>query len=62
MCSSPIAFYDFLQNRVLLLFKPKFEDQGGEEFELVMSKKANYELVSCVFSCTSFSSLISVPF
>ncbi|KAF8319268.1 cysteine proteinase [Clavulina sp. PMI_390] len=46
MYSSPIGYYDFLQNRVMIFFKPKFEEQGGEEFELVLSKKMNYEMMS----------------
>lgn len=49
--SSPIGYYDFLQNRVLIRFKPKFEDSGDkEEFELVLSKKMNYETVRAVRS------------
>lgn len=44
------AFYDFLQNRVLVTFKPKPETQtaadGSPEFELMLSKKMTYDLVS----------------
>ena len=51
MYSSPIGYYDFLQNRVLIRFKPKFEDsEDKEEFELVLSKKMNYETVRVVRS------------
>lgn len=44
--SSPIGYYDFLQNRVLIFFKPKYPEQDTEEFELVLSKKMNYEIMS----------------
>jgi ubiquitin carboxyl-terminal hydrolase 7 len=43
--SSPVHYYDFLQNRVMIFFKPKFEDLDKEEFELILSKKMNYEMV-----------------
>lgn len=44
--SNPVNYYDFLQNRVLILFKPKFEDPDPEaEFSLVLSKKQNYDIV-----------------
>lgn len=46
LCSNPIQFYDFLQNRVLIYFKPRDEEKDKEEFELVLSKKMNYEAVS----------------
>jgi ubiquitin carboxyl-terminal hydrolase 7 len=41
-------FYDFLQNRVLVSFRPKFEEPSATnpEFELMLSKKMTYELVS----------------
>ena len=42
-------FYDFLQNRVLIVFRPKFEEPNDDmypEFELVLSKKMNYDIVS----------------
>lgn len=44
-------FYDFLQNRVLVSFKPKFEEvtETNPEFELILSKKNTYDVVSfCV--------------
>lgn len=42
--SSPIAFYDFLQNQVKVLFKPRFEDsEYKQELELTLSKKMTYE-------------------
>jgi ubiquitin carboxyl-terminal hydrolase 7 len=46
--ASTPQFYDFLQNRVLVQFKPKFEDPNGmsPEFELMLSKKMTYDLVS----------------
>ncbi|KDQ18041.1 hypothetical protein BOTBODRAFT_29357 [Botryobasidium botryosum FD-172 SS1] len=46
--STPVQFYDFMQYRVLITFKPKYEEVGreSEEFELVLSKKMNYEMMS----------------
>jgi ubiquitin carboxyl-terminal hydrolase 7 len=46
--SSTPQFYDFLQNRVLVQFKPRFEDLTGKipDFDLVLSKKMTYEVVS----------------
>jgi len=46
MLSTPIQFYDLLQNRVLIKFKPRFEEAGLEEFELVLSKKMNYDTLA----------------
>ena len=46
--SNPMMFYDFLQNRVMILFRPKFEeadDTLNPEFDLVLSKKMNYDHV-----------------
>jgi ubiquitin carboxyl-terminal hydrolase 7 len=45
LLSTPIQFYDLLQNRVLIKFKPRTEDSGLEEFDLVLSKKMNYDTV-----------------
>ncbi|ETW85794.1 cysteine protease [Heterobasidion irregulare TC 32-1] len=46
--SNPIQFYDFLQNRVMILFRPKFEepDQDRPEFSLVLSKKQTYDAMA----------------
>jgi ubiquitin carboxyl-terminal hydrolase 7 len=46
--SNPIQFYDFLQNRVMIIFRPKFEepDHDHPEFNLVLSKKQNYDTMS----------------
>ncbi|PPQ74003.1 hypothetical protein CVT26_006372 [Gymnopilus dilepis] len=45
--SNPVQFYDFLQNRVMIIFKPKFEDADSDgEFNLVLSKKQNYDIMS----------------
>lgn len=45
--SNPVSFYDFLQNRVLIIFRPKFEEADAEsEFSLVLSKKQTYDVVS----------------
>lgn len=46
--ASTPQFYDFLQNRVLVQFKPKYEDasQMSPEFELMLSKKMTYDLMA----------------
>ncbi|KAI6131824.1 hypothetical protein EV401DRAFT_1917805 [Pisolithus croceorrhizus] len=46
--SNPSQFYDFLQNRVMIFFRPKFEEPDGDhpEFNLVLSKKHNYDTMS----------------
>ena len=51
LCSNPIQFYDFLQNRVLITFRPKFDpvDPEHPEFDLTLSKKMNYDVVSFAF-------------
>ncbi|KAG8969651.1 hypothetical protein FRC03_001523 [Tulasnella sp. 419] len=46
LASNPIQFYDFLQNRVLIHFKPKDQEKDKEEFDLTLSKKMNYEILS----------------
>ena len=45
--SSVPLFYDFLQNRVLVQFKPRYEEQADKapEFDLMLSKKMVYETV-----------------
>lgn len=44
--SNPIQFYDFLQNRVMIVFRPKFDsDPDAPEFSLVLSKKQTYDTV-----------------
>ena len=47
MYSNQVQYYDFLQNRVMILFKPKFEetDQDHPKFHLTLSKKQNYDVV-----------------
>jgi ubiquitin carboxyl-terminal hydrolase 7 len=44
--SSTPQFYDFLQNRVLVQFKPRYEDGQLQEFQLMLSKKMTYDTVS----------------
>ncbi|EGN95429.1 hypothetical protein SERLA73DRAFT_76534 [Serpula lacrymans var. lacrymans S7.3] len=46
--SNPTQFYDFLQNRVMIVFRPKFEepDHDHPEFSLILSKKHNYDIMS----------------
>jgi hypothetical protein len=45
--SNPAQFYDFLQNRVMIIFRPKYEeaDHDRPEFNLILSKKQNYDTV-----------------
>jgi ubiquitin carboxyl-terminal hydrolase 7 len=49
--SNPIQYYDFIQNRIMVLFQPKNEepDQNNPDFSLVLSKKQNYDIVSVYF-------------
>ncbi|EKM55554.1 uncharacterized protein PHACADRAFT_256265 [Phanerochaete carnosa HHB-10118-sp] len=46
--SNPTQYYDFLQNRVMIIFRPKFEeaDRDHPEFSLILSKKQNYDIMS----------------
>lgn len=46
--SNPLQYYDFLQNRVMILFKPKLvePDHDHPEFSLILSKKHTYDIVS----------------
>ncbi|TFK29868.1 ubiquitin carboxyl-terminal hydrolase 5 [Coprinopsis marcescibilis] len=48
MYSNPAHFYDFLQNRVMLLFRPKNEEVTADnpEFSVVLSKKHNYDIMA----------------
>lgn len=48
MYSNPLQFYDYLYDRVMVLFKPKFDDPEVDqpEFSLVLSRKQNYGAVS----------------
>lgn len=43
--SNPMGYYDFLQNRVMIIFRPKI-DESDPEFNLVLSKKHNYDTMS----------------
>ena len=44
--SNPVQFYDFLQNRVMIVFRPKSDsDPEAPEFNLVLSKKQTYTTV-----------------
>ena len=44
--TNPIQFYDFFMNRIVVAFKPRFEDQEYKsEFELTLSKKMTYDQV-----------------
>ncbi|ORY24392.1 ubiquitin carboxyl-terminal hydrolase 5 [Naematelia encephala] len=46
--SSVPAFYEFLQNRVLVQFKPRYEDQASKapDFDLMLSKKMTYDVMA----------------
>ena len=46
--ANPLHFYDFLQNRVMIIFRPKYDepDDMNPEFDLVLSMKMNYDHVS----------------
>ncbi|KAL7419595.1 ubiquitin-specific protease ubp15 [Cryptotrichosporon argae] len=46
--SSVPQFYDFLQNRILIQFKPRYEDNSGKapDFDLMLSKKMTYEVMA----------------
>ncbi|KAK9894556.1 cysteine proteinase [Cystobasidium minutum MCA 4210] len=45
--TNPIQFYDFFMNRIVVAFKPRFEDQEYKsEFELTLSKKMTYDQVA----------------
>ncbi|KAF9453207.1 cysteine proteinase [Macrolepiota fuliginosa MF-IS2] len=46
--SNPLLYYDFLQNRVMIIFKPKFEEPDADhpEFSLILSKKHNYDIMA----------------
>ncbi|KAH8833816.1 hypothetical protein DL96DRAFT_465037 [Flagelloscypha sp. PMI_526] len=48
MDSNPVKYYDFLQNRVMITFRPKLEEPSDThpEFPLVLSKKQNYDAMS----------------
>ncbi len=44
MFTTPIQFYDFFLNRVIVSFRPKYDDgQGGQDFEVTLSKKNTYD-------------------
>ena len=43
--SSVPLFYDFLQNRVLVQFKPRNDNSNDADFDLMLSKKMTYEVV-----------------
>lgn len=44
--SSVPLFYDFLQNRVLVQFKPRYENPNDADFDLMLSKKMTYEVMA----------------
>jgi ubiquitin carboxyl-terminal hydrolase 7 len=48
--TTPVQYYNFLQNRVVIMFRPKFEDPDPDtEFSLALSKKQNYDIVRDYF-------------
>ena len=54
--SNPVQFYDFLQNRVMIIFRPKFEEVSPQnpELSIVLSKKQTYDTVrgTTILGCT----------
>jgi hypothetical protein len=47
LASSPVGFYDLLQNRITIHFKSKEVVAAGHpEFDLKLNKKMTYEMVS----------------
>ncbi|KAI6167308.1 ICP0-binding domain of ubiquitin-specific protease 7-domain-containing protein [Pisolithus thermaeus] len=46
--SNPVHFYGFLQNRVIIFFRPKLREPDNDhpEFSLVLSKKHKYDTVT----------------
>jgi len=45
--SNPVQFYDFLQNRVMIVFRPKSDsDPEAPEFNLILSKKQTYNTMA----------------
>jgi len=46
--SSVPQFYDFLQNRVLVQFKPRYDDNSTKapDFDIMLSKKMTYEVMA----------------
>ncbi|VDB82829.1 unnamed protein product [Peniophora sp. CBMAI 1063] len=46
--SNPIQFYDFLQNRVMINFRPKYDEISDEnkELSIVLSKKHTYDIMA----------------
>jgi len=45
--SNPVQFYDFLQNQVRLLIKPRYEDAPCQtEIELTLNKKMTYDMLA----------------
>lgn len=48
--SNPIQFYDFLQNQIKVLFKPRFDDvEYKGEYEITLSKKMTYDMMAAKF-------------
>jgi hypothetical protein len=45
LASSPVAFYDFLQNRVIIHFRPYDDVDPEAGFDLTLSKKMTYDMV-----------------
>ncbi|KAF8348462.1 ICP0-binding domain of ubiquitin-specific protease 7-domain-containing protein [Amanita rubescens] len=48
-CSDSMQYYEYLQNRVLIIFKPKFgepDHRDRPEFKLILSKKQNYDIMA----------------
>jgi len=49
--SNPIQFYDFLQNQIKVLFKPRSDEYDYKgEFEITLSKKMTYDMMAAKFA------------
>jgi ubiquitin carboxyl-terminal hydrolase 7 len=46
MYSNAVSYYNFLQNRLMVHFKPKDDNSEKVEFSLTLSKKITYDTVS----------------
>jgi len=62
MFTNPIQFYDFFLNRVVVTFRPKFEDATADnEFSVTLSKKNTYEQVRSIPFTEAFLIALAKP-
>ncbi|KAL1922126.1 uncharacterized protein VTP21DRAFT_10768 [Calcarisporiella thermophila] len=43
LCATAVSYYDYLANRVLVQFRPKFSTNEDDGFELTLSNKMSYD-------------------